>query len=204
MMIIQGDCKKGDLLPSEKEIMDMTGVSRITVRGALKLLNEAGIIQTQKGRGSVVMVDASDIIKDTSTTREYVQAFIDSTRARIFIEPEISKEAALRATDEEIELLEKALYSEDGSSFHNAISSIVHNPVIDEIFEKFTILETDKTLVNLIPSMQQTIVSEKLHRQHQEIFDAIRDKKADYAYFYAKRHREYVYETYLEYFRILF
>ena len=38
-MILQGDFKKGDMLPSEKEIIDMTGVSRITVREALKKLS---------------------------------------------------------------------------------------------------------------------------------------------------------------------
>lgn len=150
------------------------------------------------------MVDASDIMKDTSCTREYAQAFIDSTRARIFIEPELSKEAAIRATDEEIEHLEESIDLADGSLFHNTIASIVHNPFIDEIFEKMTELETDKTLVNLIPPIQQAIVSEKLHQQHQEIFETIHDKRADYAYFYAKKHREYVYETYLEYFRLLF
>ena len=37
-MIVQGIYKKGDLLPSEKELIEMTGVSRITVREALRLL----------------------------------------------------------------------------------------------------------------------------------------------------------------------
>ena len=50
-MIVQGIYKKGDLLPSEKELIEMTGVSRITVREALRLLNEAGVIETHKGKG---------------------------------------------------------------------------------------------------------------------------------------------------------
>ena len=37
-MIAQGIYQKGDLLPSEKELMEMMGVSRITVREALRLL----------------------------------------------------------------------------------------------------------------------------------------------------------------------
>ena len=53
-MIVQGIYKKGDLLPSEKELIEMTGVSRITVREALRLLNEAGVIETHKGKGSFV------------------------------------------------------------------------------------------------------------------------------------------------------
>ena len=37
-MIAQGVYKKGDLLPSEKELIEMMGVSRITVRKALQIL----------------------------------------------------------------------------------------------------------------------------------------------------------------------
>ena len=60
-MIVQGIYKKGDLLPSEKELIEMTGVSRITVREALRLLNEAGVIETHKGKGSFVVVDGSEL-----------------------------------------------------------------------------------------------------------------------------------------------
>ena len=45
-MIAQGVYKKGDLLPSEKELIEMMGVSRITVRKALQILSEAGVIET--------------------------------------------------------------------------------------------------------------------------------------------------------------
>jgi len=62
-MIVQGIYKKGDLLPSEKELIEMTGVSRITVREALRLLNEAGVIETHKGKGSFVVVDGSELVR---------------------------------------------------------------------------------------------------------------------------------------------
>ena len=41
-MIAQGVYQKGSLLPSEKELMESTGVSRITVREALRILSQAG------------------------------------------------------------------------------------------------------------------------------------------------------------------
>lgn len=56
-MIAQGIYQKGDLLPSEKELMEMMGVSRITVREALRLLGETGVIQTVKGKGSYLLMD---------------------------------------------------------------------------------------------------------------------------------------------------
>ena len=52
--IMSGVYRKGDLLPSEKELTENLGVSRITVRKALSILSEMGIMETSKGRGSVV------------------------------------------------------------------------------------------------------------------------------------------------------
>ena len=50
--IVSGVYSKGDLLPSEKEMIDNLGVSRITVRKALSILSDMGYIRTEKGRGS--------------------------------------------------------------------------------------------------------------------------------------------------------
>ena len=47
-MIAQGVYKKGDLLPSEKELIEMMGVSRITVRKA-KVSAGAGFIVALTG-----------------------------------------------------------------------------------------------------------------------------------------------------------
>ena len=38
-MIARGEYKQGDRLPSEKELVEMLGVSRITVREALRILS---------------------------------------------------------------------------------------------------------------------------------------------------------------------
>ena len=43
-MIAQGVYKKGDLLPSEKELIEMMGVSRITVRRAVEELCAEGYL----------------------------------------------------------------------------------------------------------------------------------------------------------------
>ena len=45
----------GSLLPSENTLQDMYQASRDTVRKALRLLKDDGFIQSQKGRGSIVI-----------------------------------------------------------------------------------------------------------------------------------------------------
>lgn len=49
-----GKYRPGDLLPSELELTRQFGVSRHTVRAALRLLYEKGLIVSQRGRGSIV------------------------------------------------------------------------------------------------------------------------------------------------------
>lgn len=47
--------KTGDVLPGEHELMDIYGVSRDTIRKALSLLENEGVITKQQGKGSVVI-----------------------------------------------------------------------------------------------------------------------------------------------------
>ena len=63
-MIAQGVYQKGDLLPSEKELIEMMGVSRITVRKALQILSEAGVIETRKGKGSFVAPQNPELYRE--------------------------------------------------------------------------------------------------------------------------------------------
>jgi GntR family transcriptional regulator len=55
--ITTGKLKKGDILPTEKEFGELYNVSRITVRGALSILVEEGLIYRKKGRGTIVKQD---------------------------------------------------------------------------------------------------------------------------------------------------
>ncbi len=58
-MISSGAYHKGEMLPSEKDLIEMTGVSRITVREAMRVLKETGVIETKKGKGSFVLIDGT-------------------------------------------------------------------------------------------------------------------------------------------------
>lgn len=52
--IIKGEFKEGDLLPSENELSEKYGLTRMTIRNALKNLENEGFIYKQKGKGSIV------------------------------------------------------------------------------------------------------------------------------------------------------
>jgi GntR family transcriptional regulator len=54
--IVSGRWKPGDMMPSETEMIEQFDVSRITVRQALELLVEEGLIYRRRGRGTFVAV----------------------------------------------------------------------------------------------------------------------------------------------------
>lgn len=57
--IVSGRVEKNTLLPSEQEITEQLGVSRITVRRAFNELAAAGLVTRQRGRGTVVTFNAA-------------------------------------------------------------------------------------------------------------------------------------------------
>ena len=53
-LLVQGRWRQGEKLPSENELAEQFGVSRITVRQALQKLSALGLIETRLGEGSFV------------------------------------------------------------------------------------------------------------------------------------------------------
>lgn len=53
-LITEGEWKNGDQLPNETRLTEMLGVSRITVRHALRRLEEGGLLRREHGRGTFV------------------------------------------------------------------------------------------------------------------------------------------------------
>ena len=59
-MIIEGDWKKGEMIPSENELREAFTVSRSTVRQAVQRLSALGIVRSRQGKGTYVeQVDTS-------------------------------------------------------------------------------------------------------------------------------------------------
>lgn len=218
-MVLNGVYRKGDLLPSEKELMEMTGVSRITVREAIRVLAEVGIIETRKGKGSIVLIDGRDLMADMGDAQEYInyrKNFELSTQTRLLIEPEIAKQATIMATDEEIAYLETCLIfgekkreapnleAPNLEEFHRGILSILDNPALLEFFDSLTKLEANERVTVLIPPGRRLSVSQELNEQHYKILEAMKERNSEFAYFYMKEHMTYLKNIYQKYFNDFF
>lgn len=210
--IVSGVYKKGDLLPSEKELIDSYGVSRITIRKALSILADMGLVETSQGKGSVVLFSIDNIQRDSEFAKaaeEHYREFMASTQIRLMLEPEIAKQVAEKATKEQIQQLKRTLKEGDmledkkRETFHRTMVSILDNRVLEDILEQLLKLEQGGFSLGVIFPENQRETAEIIEQQHEKIYEAIRDKNPEFAYFYMKVHTEYMTRIYKEYYERL-
>jgi len=212
--ILSGVYKKGDALPSEKELIDTMGVSRITVRKAISILSDSGLIEKSQGKKSIVVFDsdALDGNSDLSAfASEYVKSFRQVEQIRLMIEPAVAQEVALKATDRDIEKLEASLKGSAAAKkagisddFHRALIEILHNEELLRIYDNLIVMEEGNAPSGIISPEKQSDVSAILEEQHYRILGAIKAHDAEFAHFYMKEHTRYINEMYEKHFKYLF
>jgi DNA-binding FadR family transcriptional regulator len=151
--IVTGRLKAGDRLSPERELAEQFGVSRVTVRDALRSLEALGLIEVKVGArggafvtaptGSKVAQTMSDMMLMSATTPE------DIVEARLIVELGTVTLACARATDDELaglrelcelgkEALAAGTYTRDLSwDFHARLSNATHNGALDGLTQSF-------------------------------------------------------------------
>lgn len=119
-----GDVKVGERLPSEQKLSVQLGVSRPTLREAIKLLAQAGIVRVLPGSSGGIFVSGETIPPELCgyPLPELPAEDMDSVmEARRLFEPHVARLAALYATEADFARMREAVrLSEDISArFHN-------------------------------------------------------------------------------------
>lgn len=114
---MNGEWKKGMKIPSENELTEMFGVSRISVREALQKLAALDIIESRKGEGTFIRevtasVYMNSIIPQLVLDASHVLEIVEFRRA---IEVESARLAAVRADDKDIEKLSRIYRCMEGA-----------------------------------------------------------------------------------------
>ena len=199
-MILDGSIKKGDMLPSEARLCELFGVSRTTVRSALQILTQRKIIETRRGKGSMVIADNFPYLNDglRAKINEYESNFKYAVQVRRMLEPQIAFEAACRAMPHDIKALadiqeicrqkqeDGSLTSDDMRLFHLRIAEIPKNPVLVSMVKLLISMcdappETEIQVPNPNANVRPGVLQE-----HQKILDAIRERRPEDAYFLMK------------------
>ena len=152
--IALGAFEPGARLPTERTLADRLGVSRMTVRAAMRILARDGLVTTVHGRtgGTVVAATASQLAhpEAASSIEAFALEVRDNLECRLAVEPLAAELAAERATsDERQELLGLVEVKVSGirhyrmldSRLHMAIARAAHNesllPIIEMLRSEF-------------------------------------------------------------------
>ncbi len=84
--IAEGRLNTGDLVPTESQLTARFGVSRFTVREALRQLSTDGLIRRKRGSGTIVTANSPVLEQSFSDTRSILQYAASST---FLIEPAV-------------------------------------------------------------------------------------------------------------------
>lgn len=137
------DLEPGDALPPERELGRMFGVSRSSVRDAIRKLELLGLVEPRQGSRTVVRELSAEALSTPLTSvllqkRELIAELLDFRR---MLEPPLARRAALHASQEQIAEMEEILRRqrsklrlgkiavEEDSEFHYCIALAARNPV---------------------------------------------------------------------------
>jgi GntR family transcriptional repressor for pyruvate dehydrogenase complex len=96
---VLGELEPGNALPSESDLAAELGVSRLTVREAVRALHARGLVDTRRGRRPVVAYPTARPIGDflAAAVRRDPRRLLDLLEVRQALEVDIARLAALRA-----------------------------------------------------------------------------------------------------------
>ena len=192
-LITSGELMPGDDMPSERELMERFEVGRPAIREAMQALSNMGLVAISHGeRAKVLQLTAKSIIKQVDSAAKIILSSSKDTlehlkTARIFFERGMVREAAEKATAENIKLLRATLAEQRGFSgdseafisadmkFHTQIAAISGNPIYVAVSEAMLgWLKEYHTEMLIWTGKEQFTLTE-----HEEIIGRIEKKDAD-------------------------
>ncbi|SDC06320.1 GntR family transcriptional regulator, transcriptional repressor for pyruvate dehydrogenase complex [Paenibacillus sp. UNCCL117] len=201
--ITGGQLKPGDKLPSTKELSERFQVGRSTVREALSALKAMGLVEIHQGEGSYVRtIDSVDVdLPEWNSLLMSRETILDLLEARQALEianaglaAEKRNEEDLRRFEAVLERMERHLGDEEEGErsdieFHLTLAQATHNDIlarmIDSISSPMQLAIRETRRLQMYGSRA---VSEQLWKEHQAVYEAIRDGKAEEAREQMRRH----------------
>lgn len=195
-MLLNGEYRPGDSLPSERQLMEKFGVGRPAVREAMQSLARFGLVSIHHGqRPTVTMPTASGVLSQIELTAVHMlssspQSLEQLKEARAFFELGMVARAAEKATHEDIARLENLLEAQRAQlnidagafikadmSFHAAIAEITGNPIF---------IAVSNAMLNWLANFHTSSLHWKGNEhatleEHTRILDAIRSHDGDAA-----------------------
>lgn len=184
-IVKKGELKRGDKLPSERELCEKLEVSRSSVREALKALQMLGLIESKHGEGNFIKDNFEDsLIEPLSIVFLLLGSRSgDVLELRKVIEPETAALAAKNITNEQLielkEIMNELNNTQDAETsasldkkFHYKIAQASGNNLISTIMFSISSLIENYIENSKVHTLNKDIVK----IQHEEIWRALEIK----------------------------
>jgi GntR family transcriptional repressor for pyruvate dehydrogenase complex len=200
-----GELTPGMRLPPERELAARLGVSRTSLRDALRRLELLGYLDARQGDGTYVRVPGAEAVAQPfrNLVRTVPQNAADLLEFRMLLEPEVAALAAARLTPQARQELadslsrQLALKDEDpnliheDALFHDALARAAGNTVVLRVLETLRDLLRDVRATALPAAGSSRTVSE-----HGRIIRAVMAQDEDAARHTMRGHLQDVTRTY--------
>lgn len=200
-LVKKGNLKKGDKLPSERDLSKQLQVSRTSVREALRILEMFGFIEVRHGEGNFI----NDNLENSFLEPLSVIFLLLGSKSeevlelRKIIEPETAALAAKNITNEQLKELREIEFelsnTEDSEirisldkKFHYKISEASQNLLISTMM--FSISSLIESYIE--NSKVHTFNKIKIDIQHKEILKALEIHDSIAASSAVKKHLEFI------------
>jgi len=192
-MIHRRELRPGDRLPPERDLAKLLGVSRPTLRAAIRSLAAVGVLQSKQGAGTFVVESDGPPALDSAPLRMMasLHGFTTSEmfEARRSLEMAIAALAAERATSEQMASMAEEIAGMFASlddpeqflvhdmRFHQMIAASSGNRIMTALMNMVAtvLFDVRRKTVNRARDLKE---SAEMHRQ---IYRAIRDRNSDEA-----------------------
>ena len=181
--------KAGEKIPAEPELMKFYGVGRSTIREAIKTLAMPGILKVQQGSGTFVN---TNIQHETIDQRLRRADFDEINTVRKLLEDETVRLAAKNHTEQDLEEIKQCLENrklairteqrqacvDADIAFHIAIARASSNQALADLYQGFTSIIRDFFSKREVRGISHFAMS---HHLHEQLFEAIKNKKGKLA-----------------------
>lgn len=191
--IMSGEFVPGDRLPPERELAEMFGVSRPSVREALNILGASGLVEALQGGGTTVksLMEQGSGNSLSEMIRVEQERALDVIEVRKCMESWTAYYAAQRALPEDLRRMEKIVDgmrenlatlqpSEDlDANFHIVVARATHNIVwlhlMQNIFDAMKEFQRGVWRAVYLTEEDQ----HQLFNHHQAVYQAINNRDAE-------------------------
>lgn len=183
----------GEKLPNENELSEKLGISRTTLREAIRTLVSEGILVVQRGKGTFVAEQADRLADSRIRMKSFSDMQVtlrDLYETRMIFEPEAAALACRRVTDEEIAHIlrlgqecQRHLEEnptgkeriESESDFHGAILKASHN----EFISRFMPMLTETIEKTFALDFNLDVIAEDAYKDHILIMNFLEKRDAE-------------------------